>query len=410
MLVYPENFFWGAATSAFQVEGDNAFSDWWEWERRIGLKDISGKACDHYNRYSQDFTLAKLLHHNCHRLSIEWSRIEPEENQFSDTEIKHYTDVICSLKELGIEPVVTLHHFTNPLWFSKKGGWCNEKANIYFLRFVKKVTESLSERVKYWVTINEPMVYVYHSYILGAWPPQEKSFSKAENVTRNLLLAHLYAYKYIHDLYKKRNLAPPFVSVAKNIQHFFPCTNSLRNKFALYLRNRLFNLDFIEKALRNNSLDFLGINYYTRSLIETRGWTLHNLLLDTCKENHSQFKRNSLGWEIFPDGLYSSLMALKKFNLPVFILENGICTEDDDQRWSFIYEHLVQMHRAIAAGVKMLGYIYWSLMDNYEWDKGFSHRFGLIGINYGNYERTIRESAKKFSQVCLTNTLMPWNS
>lgn len=405
MIEFPRDFLWGAATSAYQVEGNNLNSDWWEWEKRVGLKEPSGQACRHHELYKQDFDLARELQHNAHRLSIEWSRIEPQEGRFCDAQICHYTDVILSLRERNIEPIVTLHHFTNPLWFTRLGGWLNIKVADYFLRYVERIVGALCQNVRYWVTINEPMVYVYHSYILGLWPPQEKSLWKANQVTYNLMASHIRAYRLIHRIYQKNNLTAPQVSIAQNLQAFLPCAPTLRNRLATYLRDVNFNFKFIQRLLMHQSLDFVGINYYTRSLVDVQRWEIRHLLLDICKKNHSKLKKNSLGWDIYPEGLYDLLLKLKKYRLPIFILENGICTEDDNLRWEFIREHLKNIHLAMEKDVLVLGYIYWSLMDNFEWDKGFGPRFGLIEVDYNTYRRTIRESARKFSFVCRTGRL-----
>jgi len=405
MIEFPSKFFWGAATSSYQVEGNNINSDWWQWEQRVGLKERSGEACRHYQFYKEDFNIAKQLGHNAHRLSVEWSRIEPRENNFSEQELRHYLEVIDCLKAQGIEPIVTLHHFTNPLWFVESGGWLGKRSAEYFLGYVEKVVSVLCGRVSFWVTINEPMVYVYHAYILGIWPPQEKSFFKARKVIENLISAHLKAYRLIHAIYQKNNLARPMVSIAKNMQAFQPCGRSLRNKLAARLRDKLFNFDFINKLIRRSALDFIGINYYSRALVDVRGWRISNLLLDVCQDNHSRLKKNSLGWDIYPQGLSELLLKLKRYNLPIFILENGICTDDDTQRWDFIYAHLKSLSLAINQGAHILGYIYWSLIDNYEWDKGFAPRFGLIEIDYANFKRTPRESAWKLAKVCQTARL-----
>ncbi len=405
MLEFPKDFLWGAATSAYQVEGNNINTDWWEWEKRVGLKETSGLACRHYELYKCDFDLAKLLNHNAHRLSIEWSRIEPQEGKFSERELEHYRDVILSLKQRNLEPIVTLHHFTNPLWFSKKGGWRNNKACDYFLRYVEKIVGALCENVKFWVTINEPMVYTHLSYIKGIWPPQEKSFLQAKRIMDNLIVSHIKAYKLVHSIYKRKKLLSPSVSVTQNIQAFMPCSPTLKNKCATYLRDKLFNLRFIETIIRYKSLDFIGVNYYSRSLVDVEKWGFKNLLLDICNQNHHPVKKNSLGWDIYPEGLYKILLRFKNYNLPIFILENGICTQDDNLRWDFIREHLKHIHLAMNEGVKLLGYIYWSLIDNYEWDKGFSPRFGLIEVDYNTYQRTVRESARKYSLVCKTGRL-----
>jgi len=405
MIQFPKNFLWGSATSAYQVEGNNVNCDWWEWEKKVNLKESSGLACRHYELYQQDFDLAKELNHKIHRLSIEWSRIQPEEGKFSKKEIDHYIDVILSLKERNLEPVVTLHHFTNPLWISRNGGWLNRKTVGFFLQYISTIVAALADKVKYWVTINEPLVYVYHSYIIGAWPPQEKSLWKAKVVQDNLFRVHVKAYRLIHSIYRQRVLPDCLVSIAKNIQAFQPCRNTLRDRFAVSLRDRSFNFEFIEGLLRNKSLDFIGINYYTRNLVEVEKWRFKNLLLDLCKNNHSQLKKNSMGWDIYPEGLYNLLIKLNRYNLPLFVLENGICTNDDSLRWDFISEHLKNIHRAMGQGVNVLGYTYWSLLDNFEWDKGFGPRFGLIEIDYNTYKRTIRESARKFALVCKTGIL-----
>ncbi|MDD5518688.1 MAG: glycoside hydrolase family 1 protein [Candidatus Omnitrophica bacterium] len=395
MIEFPKEFLWGAATSAYQVEGNNMFSDWWEWEKRISLKHLSGLACRHYEFYAQDFDLAKGLNHNCHRLSIEWARVEPEEGKFSGEELEHYRRVILALKERGLRPIVTLHHFTNPIWFAKIGAWRNRKADKYFLRYVEKVVNILAGEVPFWVTINEPNVYAYHSYLLGLWPPQGKSFFRARQVTHNLVNAHIQAYHLIRDIYKKNNLSYPKISIAQNMQAFIPRLPSLANKIAVYLKHKFYNLEFIEKLIAHQAIDFIGMNYYSPSWVGKGG----------RKADPGVLRKNSMGWDIYPQGLYDLLMGLKNYNLPVFILENGICTDNDALRWDYIKEHLESLSRAMQNGVKILGYVYWSLLDNFEWDKGFGPRFGLVEVDYHTYQRTIRESARKFSEVCLTNKL-----
>jgi beta-glucosidase len=225
-------------------------------------------------------------------------------------------------------------------------------------------------------------------------------------VTLNLTASHIRAYRLIHSIYEKRNLVAPFVSVSSHLQAFIPCSRGLRNRFAVYLRNRFFNFELIERLVRGKALDFIGINYYTRSLVEVEKWGLKNLAMDVCNKNHHPLKKNSLGWDIYPQGIYTLLLKLKKYKLPVFVLENGISTPDDELRWDFIRAHLKNIHRAITEGVEVLGYIYWSLIDNFEWDKGFGPRFGLIEVDYRNFERRIRESARRFAAVCRSGMLI----
>ena len=409
MIKFPQNFLWGAATSAYQVEGDNVNSDWWQWEKESG-KYQSGPACRHYKLYKQDFDLAKSLHHNAHRLSIEWSRIEPEEGRFSRKELRHYLDVIRALRKRNIEPIVTLHHFTNPLWFSKKGGWVRPLSIKYFLRYCDFLTRSLARYVRYWITINEPTIYISHAYIFGIWPPQAKSYLKAAAVEENMARAHIRAYRLIHKIYKRLSLCKPSVSIAQNVMSFVPYNRRLKNRFTARLRDRVYNLGFLERILRDNILrrkpmDFIGVNYYSRQVVELKKLRIGNLAMDVCDSNQHRVKKNSLGWDIYPKGLYEVLLRLKKYDLPIMITENGICTFDDNLRWKYIHDHLHYIHRAIKKGVGVTGYLYWSLMDNFEWDKGFGPRFGLIDIDYNTCKRTVRKSARLFGQVCKTGIL-----
>lgn len=409
MRKFPDNFLWGAATSSYQVEGGNKNCDWWQWEKRAG-KTRSGNACRHYEFYKHDFDIAKSLNHNAHRFSIEWSRIEPEEGKFSCRELQHYLDVIIALRKRNIEPVVTLHHFTNPVWLMKFGGWENQRAIDCYLRYCDFIVNVFAKYVRYWITINEPTIFLSHAYMLGAWPPQEKSLLKAAYVEEHMALAHVKAYNLIHKIYSDLNLDAPHVSIAQNVMAFLPCKNSFKNRLAAYLRAKVYNLGFLERIAMGNffkrmPLDFIGVNYYSRQVVSLKHLGAGNLAMDVCEKKHHRIAKNSLGWDIYPKGLYDVLMSLKKYNLPVMITENGICTKDDGQRWKYIYDHLKFIHKAMADGVKVTGYLYWSLMDNFEWDKGFTPRFGLVDINYKTYKRSVRKSAKKFAEVCESGIL-----
>ncbi len=404
MIKFPQNFLWGTAASAYQVEGNNVNSDWFKWEKDSG-KENSANACRHYQLYEDDFDLAKNLNHNAHRLSIEWSRIEPEEGRFLEEELGHYVAVLLALRKRNIEPVVTLHHFTNPAWLSEKEGWENKKSVDCFLRYCDFVVRSLGKHVKYWTTINEPTIYFSHAYIFGVWPPQVKSLKRANTVKNNLVLAHIRVYRLINKIYKELDLPRPAISIAQHMQAFLPCSPSLRNRFAAYLRNKFYNLNIIDMIRRHRAIDFIGLNYYSRQLVDLKGIAIRTLAMDTCNNNHHPVGKNSLGWDIYPEGLYQLLLGLKKYNLPIMITENGICTEDDNLRWEFIQAHLKNVYLAMEKGVNVIGYLYWSLLDNFEWDKGFAPRFGLIEVDYKTYKRTIRQSAHKFSRVCKTGIL-----
>ena len=404
MVQFPKDFYWGAATSSYQVEGDNANADWWAWEIKAG-KERSADACRHYTLFEQDFDLVKELNHNAHRLSIEWSRIEPREGEFSDEAIVHYINVIKALRRRGIEPMVTLHHFTNPVWFSASGGWTDKRCVKRFLRYCEFVARALARGVHYWFTINEPTVYFSHSYLWGMWPPQEKSFLKTKLVYHTLNEAHIEAYRLIHRIYQEMNLKKPAVSIAQHMQAIVGCDQSLKNRVAVALRKKFYNMVILDYLRGHKTLDFIGLNYYSRHLVHAHRWWPGNLLMETCKENHHPLKKNALGWDIYPEGLTEVLLDLKKYKLPVIISENGICTEDDNNRWEYIQSHLKAVHAAMEQGVDVKGYLYWSLMDNFEWAHGYGPRFGLINIDYTTQQRAIRQSAQKFAEVCKKGTL-----
>lgn len=393
MAKFPKNFFWGAATSAHQVEGNNSKSDWWGWERSDKSRFASGDACRHYQLFDQDLHLASQLNHNAHRFSTEWSRIEPDKGQFIKKEIEHYTEVILCLKRHGLEPLVTLNHFTLPLWLKEEGGWLNKNAVDYFLRYVNEVVTALSPYLRYWITINEPLVYIYNCYIRGIWPPQKRSILKAKKAADNLSRAHQGAYKIIKRIYRQKRLGPAYVSIAKHMRGFICNNKNPYYRMLAGLKDYIFNFRLLNYLTSLNTLDYIGINYYTADFIPEKG----------AKSN--DFARSNLGWPICPEYLLYLLLRLKRYNLAVFILENGISTDDDAQRWEFISSHLLAVNRALQEGVDIIGYLHWSLLDNFEWEKGFQPRFGLIGVDYQTFKRRVKESAVKFSQVCKTANL-----
>lgn len=399
---FPENFLWGAATSAHQTEGENFYSDWWEWENKGEVGEPSGDAVRHYELFREDFDLVKSLNHNCHRFSIEWSRIEPRENRFNEQEIFHYKEVLEELKIRNLEPIVTLHHFTNPLWFIEKGGFLEKKNIGYFLRYLERMVLELGQDIVYWITINEPVVYVYNSYLRGIWPPGKRSFLKAKRVLKNLIKAHIEGYEIIHKVYEEKSWQRPKVSIAKNFRIFSPCLyeNCLLNRFSSRLRDRFFNWLFLEKI--RGYLDFIGVNYYTKESVRFK-----LPFGDECRNlSHEHIKRrNSLGWQVYPEGLLEILKFLKKYNLPILITENGTTENCDSDYWYFLKEHLKKIGEAISEGIKVIGYIYWSLLDNFEWDCGFKAKFGLIEVDRITYKRKIKDFSLKFSEICKYNTL-----
>ena len=396
MNKFPKDFLWGAATSAHQVEGNN-HNDWTEWEKENAVRlskesggkyppenYISGRACDHYNRFREDFDIAKSLGHNAHRFSIEWSRIEPEEGKFNEKEIEHYREVIKALRERSLEPFVTLWHSTNPMWIRDIGGWENPKTVEHFVRYVDKIVRSLKS-VTYWMPINEPSVYVGHSYVIGVFPPQVKSFRRANKVLKNLLAAHVKAYEIIHDSLGKNAV----VGSAYNLHYHVP---KRPGNFLDIMTTKLFNYIRDIRPLNQNMRhsDFIGLNYYYRDTVKFIGYGGRFGPIDIQNPNEWTSDR---GWDIFPEGIYHVLKSLKRYKKPIYITENGVADAKDVHRERFIKEHLEWISKAIKEGVDVRGYFYWSLMDNFEWDKGFWPRFGLVEVDYKTLQRKIRKSA-----------------
>ncbi len=356
-----DKFYWGAATSSHQVEGSNQ-NDWSEFERAHNL-ELSGFACDHYNRYKEDFDIAKSLSHNAHRFSIEWSRVEPEEGKFDEQEIQHYRDVISALKERNIESFVTLWHWTIPLWLRDQGGVLSKNFPKLFMRYAERMAREFPD-VKFWITLNEPNVYTGHGYLKGEWPPGEHSILKLVRANKNLVRAHRHAFVVM----KKMNPSVQ-IGIAQNLIYFSRPLGAFKKYF--------YNEWFLNQI--KNHQDFVGVNYY---------------FSDRISATHSDMK-----WGIDPEGLYFVLKQAGSYQKPVFILENGIANSPDDKRAVFIRDHVAMMQKAKNEGVDVRGYFYWSLLDNFEWANGFWPRFGLVEIDYKTMKRTVRPSALEYKKI-----------
>lgn len=395
-LVFPEGFLWGAGNAAFQVEGNVVNSDWWEWEQKAQPESFrSGVAADHYNRYEEDFTLAKQLNHNSHRLSLEWSRIEPEEGLFNQDAIDHYIQVLKSLKDKNISVMLTLHHFSNPAWFAKKGGWTAFKAPFYFERFVKTVAAQLKEYVDLWITINEPNLYAALAFYTKEIPPQEKSLRKMLLVMWNMARAHKKAYKTIHKMSSKAQVGISHHSTSFDIFHRHSLLESVVQWAMDLYSNHLFFW------MTDGTHDFLGINYYKNYYISFNGEKsrLPSIVdIETTKKDVSD-----LGWEIDPEGIFNVIMDYSDYHLPIYITENGIASTNDDRRVRFILSYLKEIYHAISSGVKVQGYFYWSLIDCMELTKGFDPRFGLIEVDFKTQKRTPRPSAYVYKEIIKNN-------
>ena len=399
ILKFPSGFLWGAATAAHQVEGNNTNSDWWAWENSLKRHNeliAQGKnpadfssdiACDSYNRFDEDFALAQHLGHNAHRLSIEWARIEPKEGEFSEKELDHYEKVLQSAKFHGLTTFVTLHHFTNPIWFANKGEFQKRKNVQYFVRYAKVVAQRLGEYVDFWQTINEPEGYSSLPHLLGIWPPQKHSPILALKVANNLILAHKASAKILKQITRKP------VSMAFDLVDFQP-DGRLAKLLTVFFYEKI-NKYILDRVI--DYCDFIGLNYYFHHHVGVFG---------KRAESRSHHQVSDIGTGIHPEGLERILLDLKRFKKPIYITENGLADSKDNLREKFIKDHLFYIHRAIKKGANVKGYLHWALIDNFEWAQGFAPRFGLIEIDRDDLlRRKVRYSALKYAEICKNNYL-----
>jgi len=397
---FPTNFLWGSSISSYQVEGDNVKSDWFLWERKNNLKEAL-KAADHYNLFSQDFDIAKSLGHNALRLSLEWGRVFPDKKTVANHEVEHYLRVVEDLTKKEIVPIVTLHHFTNPAWLSAEGGWCDEKVIDHFLAYVKLMASKLKGHVDFWITFNEPAVYIYNAFIRGIWPPGVKSVRMALKALNNILEAHALAYRAIKLIYGDKS--PSHVSIAKHMRVFSPCPhlNFGQNNILAFLRNKIFNFYILDRLAEKRCLDFIGLNYYCREYVKPGIF----LLGEGCKDAHHNDARTALNWFIYPEGLYEILTRLKKYKIPIIVTENGMPESKDYPCQDFLYSHLRSLAKALEEGVDVRGYMWWSLLDNFEWDEGYDYKFGLVKVDFDNFARYIRPFALEYKKICEENAV-----
>jgi beta-glucosidase len=412
---FPEDFLWGTSISAHQTEGFNV-NDWSEWEHHNAARlaaeaeemfaskvpdwekikplatnpsnYISGRASDHYARYKEDIALIKQLGIKAFRFSIEWSRIEPKEGQYNQEAIDHYGDLINELKKAGIMPVVTLHHRTNPLWVRDQKDWQNKKTVDDFGRYVAKVVSLFKDDVKFWMPVNEPIMSLAGGYLGGIYPPGIKNIFSALKVFRNFVKAQNKAYQIIHGTVVGANVGLSHAAVYAE-----PYKNRFLNRIIVNLLHYLANHLILKRAV----YDFIGVQYYSRGLANL---TFGKYFLPKVIQMPPQGTLTDMGWEIYPEGLYRFIKDIAgKYRKPIYVTENGITDASDTLRADYIKQHLAVLDRAIKEGFDIRGYFYWAFLDNLEWDKGFWPRFGLIEVNYQNYERKIRPSGRAYSEI-----------
>lgn len=412
-LYFPENFLFGFGTSEYQVSGKKHCpqSNWANFEDKKNFLEKSGDACDHWNQYQKDIELISNLKGNAYRFSLEWSKIEPFEGQFNQEAINHYHKLIDMLISKKITPMVTLHHFTHPQWFEEKKAFESKKNIPIFVNFCKRMFKEFGHKVPFWCTINEPGVYAFQAYVRGVFPPgQTANFHKAGIVSRNLILAHTEIYK---ELKAMPNGEKNQIGIVHNIFQFEPFKpeSIIENKISKYV-NRIFhdaitqflitgkflfkvplfaNIQYKYKGNIKSTLDFIGLNYYSHVLFNKN---------DLTRPAYRDWEiQTDMPYSSYAEGIYRAICQVSKIGVPIYITENGIADAKDDRRELFIKQYLYATSKAIKDGYDVRGYFYWSLLDNFEWDMGFSKKFGICEVDSKTKIRKLRKSSEYIKRV-----------
>jgi beta-glucosidase len=404
---FPDGFLWGTSSAAHQVEGDSRNNDWWEFEQlpgRIANGDTSEVACDHYHRYREDFTMLRELSQNAHRLSIEWSRVEPSEGEFDSRQIRHYRDVLGELREQGIQPMVTLHHFTNPLWFSRKGGWTAAGSAHAFQPYVNRVVEELGDLVTLWCTINEPNIFAANGWITGEFPPGRRGdLASTYRVLANMRRAHELAYVAI-----KRRWPDSPVGLSHHKFLFMPASPGRGDRIATQTAQLAVDRWPVApgqlRKVVEATADFIGIAHYHGQCVAFDPRRPKDQFLRRFNVPGTQV--TEMGWSADPAWMRAVLNEVKYLGKPVYITENGLASLDDQKRESYLTEVLSNVRLAIEDGVDVRGYFHWTNTDNFEWARGYQAHFGLIAVDRVTLERTVKPSGRLYSRIARANGLL----
>lgn len=403
-LRFPEGFMLGVSSASTQIEGGEVGSNWNDWYHKGHIKDGSDPAVanDHWNRWREDSDLMAAMGLHVCRLGLEWARLMPKRGEVSVEAVRHYREELSYLRDLGIRPLVTLHHFSNPMWFEEKGAFEKRENLEDFLDFVRMCADRFGDLVDDWITINEPNVYATNGYCFGAWPPGRKSYMQTFRVMENMVYCHIRAYEILHETRKKLGYADTMVGFANHVRVFDPKEpkNPL-HRFYAKAGEWLFQGALTQAMGRGEFrfpfrnhwhikpgeyCDFNGVNYYTRSTVSG--------LADGVRENSL---RNDLDWEIYPEGLVRCAEKLQAvLPRPLWVTENGTCDQNDRFRAKYIYEHLQAI---CASGLSFERYYHWCFCDNFEWIEGNTARFGLIHIDYETQKRTPKRSAEFYRDM-----------
>jgi beta-glucosidase len=386
--LFPKGFVWGTATAAHQIEGGNVNNDWWDWEHKPGTfcAEPSGDACDSWHRWPEDLDIVASLGLASYRFSLEWSRIEPAEGEWSHAAIAHYRRIGEALLARGIEPVITFHHFTTPRWVVAAGGWTEPSTVERFARFCERAARELAPVLRRACTLNEPNIVTTMGYQLGLFPPGETDAVRKDLANATMVAAHRAAVDVIRG-------AAPGVPVGLTLSMTdYQLAPGGEEMLVAVRRDEDVFLDAVEGD------DFVGVQAYTRMLIGPDGWIGPEPGVPTT----------AMGYEYWPQALEATIRRAWEYTggrVPIIVTENGIGTDDDAQRIAYVRDALDGVLNCLADGVDVRGYTYWSLLDNFEWVFGYRPRFGLVEVDRNTFARTPKPSGQWYAEVARSNAV-----
>jgi len=402
----------GVASAATQIEGGNLRHTWTDWHKKGHIKDNSNpsRACDHWRRWREDIDLMAEMGIAHYRFSIEWARLEPENGFYDGSAAVQYRQMILYMKSKEITPLMTLHHFTHPMWFEEMGGFANPENIPVFLKFVAYAIRTFGDLVEEYVTINEPNVFAVQGYYASEFPPGQKSAATAIKVMSIMACCHVKAYQLIHQMRQEMGLNGTKVGFAHHMRVFTPvkrdstwhstCAKTMAWLFQGALTKACLTGRFLPPMKTYTKIepgeysDFLGLNYYTRSTIT-----------GTKYGTKADAPINDLGWEIYPKGIATCATKLyETLPRPIYITENGTCDNTDNFRSRYIYDHLLALAKT---KLPVTRYYHWCFTDNFEWCEGESSRFGLVHVDYETQKRTIKDSGRFYMEMIKTQTMTP---
>lgn len=431
-MPFPKDFLWGAASAAPQIEGawdeDGRTPSIWDAapSQKIKRSETPHTACDHYHRYREDVALMREMGLKSYRFSVSWPRVMPEPGKVNPEGLQFYVDLVKELTDSGIEPICTLYHWDLPVWMHKKGGWCSAKVVDHFVEYTKVVVDALSDKVRYWITINEPSCFMGLGYVTGIHAPFQRATALLTGpLTEHILLAHSKAVAILRSHAKRT----PMIGVALVAEAYIPETESpdavqtayevtfsmdramfsnswwadpMLSQTAGGVERKLLSRKTVESCPK---LDFIGLNVYQPSNYFCGG--VHQ------KTSVPGMPRNTIGFVIKPDVMYwVTRFFYERYRMPIMITENGMANNDfvmsdgkvhDPQRIDFMKGYLGSLGRAVGEGIPVLGYQHWSLIDNFEWAEGYDPRFGLIHVDYATQKRTVKDSGLWYRDVIAAN-------